>query len=180
MNTCTTEFAVCTFGSAPHYSLQDVCTASELLHSGLPTTLDAIGTISGAKGIVKGVQLGAGLLSGGIAIATSPSDVPLAGAGLGLTFAEKTSHLHDYTAVAIPHPPGGSVVRGGGVAGRVMALAAGVWLQHQEGDDEQHDYAQHHEDKDAAAALGAVFIGRRGFMHGGWMLPDLPVEMPRR
>jgi RHS repeat-associated protein len=73
--------------NGPHYTMADVCAASTLLNKGGQTALDALGIIPGEGNLLKGVQLGAGLISAGIAIFgdSSPTDGALSGTGLGLS-----------------------------------------------------------------------------------------------
>ena len=71
----------------PHYSMADVCAASTLLNKGGQTALDALGIIPGEGNLLKGVQLGAGFISAGLAVFgnSNPTDATLSGTGLGLS-----------------------------------------------------------------------------------------------
>jgi RHS repeat-associated protein len=81
--------------NGPHYTQADVCGASALLNKGLATALDALGIIPGEGNVLGAVQLGAGLISGGMAVFgngfsdSSPTDAAFAGGGLGLTLVDK-------------------------------------------------------------------------------------------
>jgi hypothetical protein len=95
-----------TTGSGPHYTLQEVCAASALLNKGGPAALDALGIIPGEGNLLKGVQLGAGLVSAGLAVfGNSSLEVGVSsGVGLGLSAAEpyaKNVALNGVKAVPI-------------------------------------------------------------------------------
>lgn len=78
--------------SGPSYSREDICGADAALNGGISLFLDVIGAVPVEGTIVNNaIQLGAGIVSAGIAISdpeSTPLDAGNSGGGLGLSLAD--------------------------------------------------------------------------------------------
>jgi len=101
-----------------------VCATSAFLHHGLNTFLDAVGIIPREGNLLKGIQLGAAVISAGTAIFgngfedSKPIEFGFAGSGLGLAAIEDAKVIEASTAPA--------VAKADPILGNFLSLGAAV------------------------------------------------------